>query len=67
MLIEFEIQAGGLSPMRPGDQTESVMHEFGELGLAKGPGRDQLIASLQSFRGRLPDDFRFDRDDAHER
>ncbi len=53
--------------LKPGDQIELVVHDVGELGVAKSPSRDQLIASLRAFRGRLPDDFRFERDDANER
>ena len=35
--------------------------------VARVAGRDELIAGLRAFRGRLPADFTFDRDEAHER
>ena len=36
------------------------------LGLKEG-GRDELLKRLRAFRGRLPADFRFDRDEANAR
>jgi antitoxin MazE len=43
----------------------------GEQGAQRGPrrklSRDELIRGLRAFRGRLPDDFKFDRDEANSR
>ena len=38
-----------------------------ELEVARKPSRDALIARLEKFRGRLPADFRFNREKANER
>jgi len=35
--------------------------------IARKPGARQLLARLRKFRGRLPEDFRFDRLEANER
>ena len=37
------------------------------LEVAKRPSRQELIESLREFRGTLPRDFKFDRDEANER
>ncbi len=37
------------------------------FGVARKPGRDELVKRLRAFRGRLPTDFKFDRDDANAR
>jgi len=37
------------------------------FGIARKPGRDELLERLRSLRGRLPADFVFDRDEANER
>jgi antitoxin MazE len=37
------------------------------MGVARKPGRDELIERLRAFRGRLPADFKFDRDEANAR
>ena len=39
----------------------------GELGVARKPGRDELLKRLRAFRGRLPPDFKFDREEANAR
>jgi antitoxin MazE len=53
--------------LREGDDIE--LHVEGErrLGVARKPDRAALIARLHAFRGKLPDDFRFDRDEANAR
>jgi antitoxin MazE len=35
--------------------------------VARKPGRDELLKRLRAFRGRLPADFKFDRDEANAR
>ena len=37
------------------------------FGVARKPGRDELLKRLRTFRGRLPADFKFDRDEANAR
>jgi hypothetical protein len=38
-----------------------------ELAIARKPGREELLKRLRAFRGRLPADFKFDRDQANVR
>jgi len=35
--------------------------------VSRKPGREELLKRLRAFRGRLPADFRFDRDEANAR
>ena len=37
------------------------------FGVARKPGREELLKRLRTFRGRLPADFKFDRDEANAR
>lgn len=53
--------------LKPGDNIE--IHLTGERAFAieKTPGARELLTRLRKFRGRLPADFTFDRDDANAR
>ena len=53
--------------LKPGDQI--VIHVRGDRTFAveKAPGARELLARLRKYRGRLPEDFTFDRAQAHER
>lgn len=53
--------------LREGDDIEVHVQDRRSMGIARKPGRDELIARLHAFRGRLPEDFKFDRDEANAR
>ena len=38
-----------------------------EFGVSRKPRREELLKRLRAFRGRLPADFKFDRDEANAR
>jgi antitoxin MazE len=50
-----------------GDDIEIYVMGQRNMAVARKPDREALIALLREFRGRLPDDFRFDREEAHGR
>jgi antitoxin MazE len=50
--------------LKEGDDIEIRVADARELTVARKPGRDELLKRLRAFRGRLPADFKFDRDDA---
>ncbi len=53
--------------LREGDDVEiHVTHER-VFALGKKPGAKELLARLRQFRGRLPEDFHFDRLEANGR
>ena len=53
--------------LKEGDEIE--IHAMGarQLGIARKPEREDLLKRLHAFRGRVPADFKFDRDDANAR
>jgi antitoxin MazE len=53
--------------LREGDDIEVVIAEERVFQVRKKPGRDALLARLRAFRGKLPPDFKFDREEAHAR
>ncbi len=53
--------------LKEGDHIEIHVADSRELGIARKPGRDELLERLRAFRGRLPPDFKFDRDEANAR
>jgi antitoxin MazE len=53
--------------LRPGDDIEVVVADERVFQVRKKPGRNEVLAKLRKFRGKLPVDFVFDRDDANAR
>jgi antitoxin MazE len=54
--------------LKEGDDLTMRVSENGrELNVSRRLTAQQIIASLREFRGRLPSDFKFDRDEANER
>jgi antitoxin MazE len=53
--------------LKAGD--DIVIHVAGarDMGVARKPGRDELLKRLRELRGRLPADFKFDRAEANDR
>jgi antitoxin MazE len=53
--------------LKAGDEVEIRVEGSREFALRRKPSREDLLKRLRSMRGRLPADFVFDRDAAHER
>ncbi len=53
--------------LREGDEVEIHVASARQFGVARKPGRSELLKRLRAFRGRLPADFKFDRDAANAR
>jgi antitoxin MazE len=53
--------------LRAGDEIEIHVGGSRRFGVARKPGRDELLERLRALRGRLPADFVFDRDEANGR
>lgn len=53
--------------LKEGDEIEIHVAESKQFGVARKPGRAELLKRLRAFRGRLPADFKFDRDEANAR
>lgn len=53
--------------LREGDEIEIHVASSRQFGVARKPGREDLLKRLRAFRGRLPADFKFNRDEANAR
>ncbi|HEX3215815.1 MAG TPA: AbrB/MazE/SpoVT family DNA-binding domain-containing protein [Aestuariivirgaceae bacterium] len=53
--------------LEEGDEIEIHVLGARQFGVARKAGREELLKRLRQFRGRLPADFKFDRDDANAR
>jgi antitoxin MazE len=53
--------------LKEGDEVEIHVAGSKNFGVARKPARDALLKRLRAFRGRLPADFKFDRDEANAR
>ena len=53
--------------LREGDEIEVVIADARVFQVWKKPGKEAILARLRQFRGKLPADFKFDRDDANAR
>jgi len=51
--------------LKEGDEIEIHVAGAREFGIWRKPGRMDLVKRLRAFRGRLPADFKFDRDEAN--
>lgn len=53
--------------LKEGDDIEIRVLDARELAVSRKPDRKQLLERLNAFRGRLPADWKFDRDEANAR
>jgi len=53
--------------LKAGDEVEIHVEGAHAFALRRKPSREDLLKRLRALRGRLPADFVFDRDEAHER
>ncbi|MFV0645811.1 MAG: AbrB/MazE/SpoVT family DNA-binding domain-containing protein [Sphingomonadaceae bacterium] len=53
--------------LQEGDDIELYIEGTRSMRVAPKPDREALIERLQAFRGRLPADFKFDRDEMNAR
>lgn len=53
--------------LKEGDEIEIFLAGERELGVGRKATRSELVERLRAFRGRLPADFKFDRDEANAR
>lgn len=53
--------------LREGDEIEIHVADRRRFAVARRPDRGDLLKHLRAFRGRLPSDFKFDRDEANTR
>jgi antitoxin MazE len=53
--------------LKEGDEIEIIVADNGRFKVSRKASREELLKRLRAFRGRLPDDFKFNRDEANAR
>jgi antitoxin MazE len=53
--------------LKEGDEVEIHVASEREFAVARKPSRQDFLNRLRAFRGRLPRDFKFDREEANAR
>ncbi len=53
--------------LKEGDEIEIHLADERVFAVARKPSKDEWLNRLRAFRGRLPADFKFDRDEANAR
>jgi antitoxin MazE len=53
--------------LKEGDDIQIDVAEARAFSVSRKPDREELLRRLREFRGRLPADFKFDRDEANAR
>lgn len=53
--------------LQEGDDIEIVVDDPRTFAVRKKPSSTELLQRLRTFRGKLPADFKFSRDEAHRR
>jgi antitoxin MazE len=53
--------------LKEGDEIEIHVAGAREFAVARKPGRQDFLNQLRAYRGRLPTDFKFDREEANAR
>jgi antitoxin MazE len=56
-----------LLELKEGDEIEITVADSRRFSVSRKASRADLLNRLRAFRGRLPEDFKFDRDDANAR
>jgi len=50
-----------------GDDVQLSVHGRREFTISRKPGKNDILAALREYRGRLPENFKFDRNEANGR
>lgn len=53
--------------LKEGDEIEIRIEDGRDFTVSRKPSREALLKRLRAFRGRLPPDFKFDREEANAR
>jgi antitoxin MazE len=67
LAVRLPIAVVEVLELKEGDDIVIAIADRRELEISRKPSRDELLKRLRAFRGRLPADFKFDRDEANAR
>lgn len=65
--LAIRVPAGVVEALELAEGDDITIHVLGarDFAIERTPDRAALVARLRAFRGKLPADFRFDRDEAN--
>jgi antitoxin MazE len=67
LAVRLPVKVVDALALKEGDDIEITIVGDRHFDVARKPGREELLARLRHWRGSLPPDFKFDRDDANAR
>jgi antitoxin MazE len=67
LAVRLPVAVVEASRLKEGDEIEIRIAGAREFGIVRKPGRQDLLNQLRAYRGRLPRDFKFDREEANAR
>lgn len=67
LAIRIPASVVSILELEEGDDIEVIVAEDGALALRRKLSRREALDRLKKFRGKLPADFKFDREDANAR
>jgi antitoxin MazE len=67
LAVRLPVAVVEASRLKEGDEIEIRIAGAREFGIVRKPGRQDLSNQLRAYRGRLPRDFKFDREEANAR
>lgn len=67
LAIRLPVSVVEAPELKEGDEIEIYVAGERRFRVSRKPAREELLNRLRAFRGRLPADFKFDRDQANAR
>jgi antitoxin MazE len=67
LAIRLPVAIVELLELKEGDEIEIRVADSREFGVSRKPNRAELLKRLRKYEGRLPADFKFDREEANAR
>jgi antitoxin MazE len=67
LAVRFPAKVVEALQLKKGDEIEIRVAGRREFAVARKPRREELVEWLRAFRGRRPNDFKFDREEANAR
>jgi len=67
LAVRLPVEVVEALDLKPGDSVNLYVHDKNALSIERRPGNLELLMRLRKYRGRMPEGFKFDRLEAHER
>ena len=67
LAVRLPIDVAEALSLKEGDDVELYAMAPSQFGVHRKPTREEMWAAVRKLRGRMPKDFKFDREEANER